>query len=308
MNFNGRANGLGMELLTQSNYRVWRTCMKSYLLGEDLWDVVNGSNTSPLTDGPENSNTYKKWKQVNAKAEFVLKRSISSNLFDHIIRCKSAHEIWKTLDQLFNKKNEARLQILENELANTIQGNLSIAKYFLKIKNLCSEISLLNPEEAISEARIRRNIIRGLKSEYIPFVTSIQGWAQQPSLEEFENLLSSQELLVKQMAGVSIKKGEENALVSNKSKFKGKTVRDRPHSRFQSGSIPLGKEGESTNNYKTLKCYRCGKIKHIKIFYRTKESNMAQTEKVVEEEDWGKCFVAETRAIDAMASINVERD
>ncbi|KAH0702541.1 hypothetical protein KY285_016819 [Solanum tuberosum] len=111
------------------------------------------------------------------------------------------------------------------------------------------------------------------------------------------------------MAGVSIKEREENALVSNKSKFKGKTVRDRPHYLFQSGSIPLGKEGESTNNYKTLKCYRCGKIRHMKRFFRTKESNMAQTEKVVEEEeDWGKCFVAETRAIDAMTSINFERD
>ena len=94
---------------------------------------------------------------------------------------------------MFNKKNEARLQILENELANTMQGNLSISEYFLKIKNLCSEISLLNPEEAISEARMRRIIIPGLKTEYIPFVTSIQGWAQQPFLEEFENLLSSQE-------------------------------------------------------------------------------------------------------------------
>ncbi|XP_027768682.1 uncharacterized protein LOC114074843 [Solanum pennellii] len=243
MNFNGRANGLGMKLLNQSNYKVWRTCMESYIVGEDLWDAVNGNDTSPPADVPKNSSALKKWKQINAKAEFVLKRSISSNLFDHIIRCKSAHEIRRTLDQLFNKKNEARLQILENELANTIQGNLSIVEYFLKIKNLCSEISLLNPEEAIFEARIKTNIIRGLKSEYIPFVTSIQGWAQQPSLEEFENLLSSEEL-AKQMAGVSIKKGEENALVSNKSKFKRKTVRDRPQSQFQKGSISLGKEGE----------------------------------------------------------------
>jgi len=168
---------------------------------------------------------------------------------------------------------------------------------------------LLNSEEAISEARMRRIIIRGLKPEYIPFVTSIQRWAQQPSLEEFENLLSSQELLVEKLASVFVKDGEGDALVADKRKFIGKTLRDRPHSQFQSCSIPLGNEGESTNNYKTLKCYQCGKIGHIKRFCRTKESNMAQTEKVVEgEEDWGKCFVAETRAIDAMTSINFERD
>lgn len=45
-----------------------------------------------------------------------------------------------TLDQLFNKKNEARLQILENELANITQNNRSIVKYLLKIKNICSNI------------------------------------------------------------------------------------------------------------------------------------------------------------------------
>jgi len=33
-----------------------------------------------------------------------------------------------------NKKDEARPQILENELANTMQSNLSISNYFLKIK------------------------------------------------------------------------------------------------------------------------------------------------------------------------------
>ncbi|XP_019227164.1 PREDICTED: uncharacterized protein LOC109208498 [Nicotiana attenuata] len=184
MDLGGRANGLGIELLNQSNY---------------------------------------KWKQINAKAEFILKRPIYPNLFDHIIRCKSAHEIWRAFDRLFNKKDEARLQILENELANTTQGNLSIAEYFLKVKNPCFEISLLNPDEAISEARIRRIIIRGLKPEYISFVTSIQGWVQQPSLEEFENLLSSQELLAKQMAGVSIKEGEGNALVADKRNYRGKS-------------------------------------------------------------------------------------
>ncbi|KAK9026280.1 hypothetical protein V6N11_039122 [Hibiscus sabdariffa] len=47
---------------------------------------------------------------------------------------------------------------------------------------------------------MRRFLIRGLKKEYIPFVTSIQGWAHQPSVEELESLLSNQEALAKQMA------------------------------------------------------------------------------------------------------------
>jgi len=133
MNSSGRS-GLGIEVLNQSNYKVWRTCMESYLVGEDLWDVVDGINTTSPTDEQGNADAFKRWKQLNAKMEFVLKRSISHGLFDHIMRCNSAHEIWRTLDRLFNKKDEARLQILENELANTTQVIYPFLSIFLKLK------------------------------------------------------------------------------------------------------------------------------------------------------------------------------
>ncbi|KAG6511203.1 hypothetical protein ZIOFF_029259 [Zingiber officinale] len=161
----GRVAGLGLELLNQSNYRIWKTCMESYLVGEDLWDVVSTNGVVAPANIIENAEAFKKWKQQNAKAEFVLKRSISHGIFEHIIGCESAREIWQTLDRLFNKKNEARLQMLKNELAVTKQEGISISEYFLKVKNLCSEISLINPEERISEARKKRYIIRGLQPE-----------------------------------------------------------------------------------------------------------------------------------------------
>lgn len=92
---------------------------------------------------------------------------------------------------MFTKKNVARLQYLKNELASAKQGELSIPKFFLKIKNICLEISTLDLDEPVSEARMKEYIIRGLNKEYISFVTSIQGWAKEPSLVELENLLTS---------------------------------------------------------------------------------------------------------------------
>ncbi|KAI4357182.1 hypothetical protein L6164_001148 [Bauhinia variegata] len=85
--------GFGMELLNQSNYKVWKTCMESYLIGEDLWEVVGGDDTIALENNVE---AFKQWRQKNAKAEFALKRSISNGMFEHIILCKSANEIWQT--------------------------------------------------------------------------------------------------------------------------------------------------------------------------------------------------------------------
>ncbi|KAG6477308.1 hypothetical protein ZIOFF_066561 [Zingiber officinale] len=131
----GRIAGFGMMLLNQSNYRIWKTCMESYLVGEDLWDVVVINGVVAPEDAPANAEALKNWKQRNAKAEFVLKRSISHEIFEHIMGCASAREIWDTLDRLFNKKNEARLQLLENELAVAKQDGMSCSEFFLKSGN-----------------------------------------------------------------------------------------------------------------------------------------------------------------------------
>jgi len=77
-------SGLGIELLNQSNYRVLRTCIESYLVDEDLRDVVDDNNTIPSTDESRNVDALKKWKQLNAKTEFLTKKSISHGLFNHI--------------------------------------------------------------------------------------------------------------------------------------------------------------------------------------------------------------------------------
>ena len=70
------------------------------------------------------------------------------------------------------------------------QGNFSIEEYFLKVKNLCSEISELDAEEPVTDARLRRYLIRGIRKDFIPFISSIQVRANQPSVIELENLLS----------------------------------------------------------------------------------------------------------------------
>uniref|UniRef100_A0A0D3DQF4 CCHC-type domain-containing protein n=1 Tax=Brassica oleracea var. oleracea TaxID=109376 RepID=A0A0D3DQF4_BRAOL len=192
MGSTGRVVGLGMEIFNQSNYR-----------------------TTPPRGNAATPEATKEWTRKNAKAEFALKRSISSSIFEHVSRCTSASSIWQALDQLFNKKNEAKLQLLENELANAKQGESSISEFFY------------------------------------------QGWDTQPSLEEFENLLASQESLALQMSGVKINDDSGSAFVARRQQsFKAKNKDGG--SRHNDGS-----EGSSMDK-KKFKCYRCGKLGHFK--------------------------------------------
>ncbi|KAI8558826.1 hypothetical protein RHMOL_Rhmol04G0126600 [Rhododendron molle] len=101
MDSSGKPNGFSIELLTQSIYKIWKSCMESFLVGEELWSYVDGVDKVAPGDTPENANELKK-------------SSISHALFDHILSCKSAAGIWTTLDGLFNKEDVVRLQMLEN--------------------------------------------------------------------------------------------------------------------------------------------------------------------------------------------------
>uniref|UniRef100_A0A0D3C2X7 DUF4219 domain-containing protein n=1 Tax=Brassica oleracea var. oleracea TaxID=109376 RepID=A0A0D3C2X7_BRAOL len=74
----GRVVGLGMKILNQSNYRLWKSCMESYLVSGDLWDVVGGNSTTPPRGNAATPEEANEWTRKNAKAEFALKRSISS--------------------------------------------------------------------------------------------------------------------------------------------------------------------------------------------------------------------------------------
>ncbi|KAF2283857.1 hypothetical protein GH714_016561 [Hevea brasiliensis] len=171
----------GIKKLNNQNYNSWSTCMVSYLQGQDLWEVVNGSEvTQPEVEDP--SGTLWKWK------------------------IKTPKEAGDMFAKLFSKKNDTRLQLLESELLSLAQRDMKIAQYFHKEKSLCREIFELDPQAPIGETRMKRIIIHGLKPQYRGFVAAVQGWQNQPSLVEFKNLLAGQEALVKQM-GELCKKG-----------------------------------------------------------------------------------------------------
>ncbi|KAM1031938.1 hypothetical protein ACFX2I_035575 [Malus domestica] len=106
------------------------------------------------------------------------------------------------------------------------------------------------------------------------------------------------------MAGVSISNNSGDALFTRKKKnFK---FDKRDYKKFDDAP----KESFNQRDKRPLKCHRCGKLGHIQKFCRVKmsEGNVAETNgnsrissNSEDEENWGKCFLAETSTIDAMA-------
>ena len=140
---------------------------------------------------------------------FALKTTIREEMLEHIWDDKTPKEACDTFMILFSKKNDMRLQLLENELLSILQRDMTIAQYFHKVKSICREITEPDPKFAIVESRMKRIIIHGLRPEYRSFIIAVQRWPTQPSLVEFENLLASQEAMAKQIGGITFATNED---------------------------------------------------------------------------------------------------
>lgn len=119
----------GIKKLNNQNYNTWSTCMMSYMQGQDLWEVVNGCEiTQP--EAEDANGALRKWKIKAGKAMFALKTTIEEDVLEHIRDAKNPHEAWKTFADLFSKKNDTKLQLLESELLSIAQRELTVAQFF----------------------------------------------------------------------------------------------------------------------------------------------------------------------------------
>jgi len=165
----------GIKKLNNQNYNTWETCIMSYMQGQDLWEVFNRSEVEQ-PEAEYANGTVRKWKIKAGKAMFALKTTIDEDVLEHICDAKMPKEAWDTLAALYSKKNNTRMQLLENELLSTEQRDMTIAQYFHKVKSTCREISDLDSTAPIGETRVKRIIIYGLTPEYRGFVAALQGW------------------------------------------------------------------------------------------------------------------------------------
>ena len=91
------------EFFYGGNYVVWSVQVKTYLIAQDLWDIVEGTDVVPE---PGNEAALKVWIKKNAMALHVIQTSSEPRICLSISQITSAKLAWDTLKAIKYVKDE----------------------------------------------------------------------------------------------------------------------------------------------------------------------------------------------------------
>lgn len=94
-------------VLTLENYEDWKVRMKSYLMGQSLWDIVEGEES-------EEDLTNAAWREKNGRALHAIQNSCGSYMFAYIKDLTSAKEAWNHLANNYKSSWDRRRRILDS--------------------------------------------------------------------------------------------------------------------------------------------------------------------------------------------------
>ncbi|KAG5629998.1 hypothetical protein H5410_001715 [Solanum commersonii] len=139
-------------------------------------------------------------------------------------------------------------------------------------------------ENVITETRMRRIIVHGLRPKYIGIITVTRGWATKPTFFELENMLASEEDLEKPLSSLSIN-DEDKTLLSKRKDYK-KRIKEKLTA-WRRPKESTSKKLQQPANGEVLQLWKEGTL-HRDCWYKKVEGNVATSSQNQqdEEEEW----------------------
>src|SRR5271155_3678370 len=126
-----------IEKLNESNYRSWSQVVESHLDDQDLWELVQGTETKPLSPtaptAPETTESRQQhatateeydtamaaWSKKTKKARKLIISSISPSVMTYVEGTKDPAEMWTILEGRYKPKSNVTLRQLQRQFNTT---------------------------------------------------------------------------------------------------------------------------------------------------------------------------------------------
>lgn len=115
--------------------------MRNALEIKNKWCIVNGSIAEPDADDAQ----FPAWRRSHLMVCSWIFRSVHSSIAQSIMHLDRAEDVWSDLKRRFAQCDAQRISILQNEIYNLKQGNLSVSDYYTKCRTMWEDMNNLRP-------------------------------------------------------------------------------------------------------------------------------------------------------------------
>ncbi|KAL5703600.1 hypothetical protein ACHQM5_022129 [Ranunculus cassubicifolius] len=175
--------------LADNNYLLWHKQISSFLVGQKLWQFVDGSFPQPdpflpAKEGvaPVANPDHDSWRCTDQSLESMIGATLSDPILAMVIGCQTAKETWDCLQRHYAQRSIANAQNIRFQLFGISKGTKSISDYLQHAKSLSD--SLASIDEAVSSKDLVSSILRGLGPDYQMLVTVILNTFPLPAFED----------------------------------------------------------------------------------------------------------------------------
>lgn len=115
-----------------SNYNPWKERIKLILQVNKIWDFAENEIKKPT-----NPKELEIWEDLDARARLIVLDGVRDALIPHLSRKNTTHEMWLSLQNLFQNKNENQVLVLEDKLKSTkmLKGE-SVTLYLTRLSQV----------------------------------------------------------------------------------------------------------------------------------------------------------------------------
>ena len=144
--------------------------MRMYLIGRDLWEIVEGTETLPEDANAEQSRKFKRRENI-ALSNICL--SVSNSLQIYVRGAKSAKEAWDALSGHFEEKSLSKVIHYRRKLyALRMHKGTTMTDHINSLKTIAEHLESL--EDPVAEKDLVKILISSLPDSYNNLITALE--------------------------------------------------------------------------------------------------------------------------------------
>jgi hypothetical protein len=260
--------------------------MMTFLIGKDLWEIVETGYAEPKDWTTLNANdrvAKKESRRKNAQALFHIQIALDKSLFPRIASAKTTVDAWKTLQEAYQGSDQVKvvkLQTLKREFENLkMQEAENVSDYCVRVKDVVNKMATLG--EIVDKEVLIKKVLRSLTPRWNHVAIIIEE-SKDLSTLQFDHLVGSlmshEERLIGSFGESGKKVFSSKLQITKNEDANTRSKRNQSQGRGQNQNYPRGRgasrgRGRGRFDKRNIQCYYCKRYGHFERDCRLKEGN-----------------------------------